>query len=136
MSAEERARIDRGVRELYDAFASGDPDRYRSRFAEDFTWHVPGDNPVSGPYRGHHEYFEVMTSRMAPLEEWTFELGDIMVNERARAAVVELTVRGLRAGVSLEVDGCHVIRLDEQGRVIEGWGFLKDQDALDRFFLA
>jgi ketosteroid isomerase-like protein len=47
MSAEERARIDRGVRELYDAFASGDPDRYRSRFAADFTWHVPGENPVS-----------------------------------------------------------------------------------------
>ena len=77
MTAEDRARIEAGVCELYDAFASGDPDRYRSRFAGDLVWHVPSDNPVSGAYRGPHEYFETMTSKMAPLDEWTFQVCDV-----------------------------------------------------------
>jgi hypothetical protein len=29
-----------------------------------------------------------------------------------------------------------MVRLDEQGRIAEGWGFTGDQDALDRFFSA
>jgi len=136
VTAEDRARIEAGVRELYDAFASGDPDRYRSRFADDFVWHVPGDNPVSGAYRGPHEYFETMTSKMAPLDEWSFQVGDVQVNERALAAVVELKVHGVRRGVTVDLDGCHLIRLDDEGRIVEGWGFLKDQTALDEFFQA
>jgi ketosteroid isomerase-like protein len=136
MSADDRARIEASVRELYDSFASGDPDRYQSRFAEEVVWHVPGDNPVSGPYRGRHEYFEVMPSRMGPLDEWAFQVGDVLVNERANAAVVNFTVHGARRGVTVDIQGCHMIRLDVDGRVVEGWGFTKEQAELDRFFEA
>jgi hypothetical protein len=32
--------------------------------------------------------------------------------------------------------GYHMIRLNEEGRIAEGWGFVEDQDVLDDFFSA
>ena len=47
----------------------------REAAAPDIVWHVPGHNPVSGVYRGEHEYFELLPSRMAPLTAWTSTWG-------------------------------------------------------------
>lgn len=102
--------------------------------ASDIVWHVPGHNPVSGLYRGIREYFDVMPSRMAPLTRWDFELNDIMVNGDLVVATVSLA--GERKGFRVDLRGCHIFRLNEQGQIAEGWGFVNDQDALDRFFSA
>ncbi|MEZ4541665.1 MAG: hypothetical protein R3C43_16955 [Chloroflexota bacterium] len=32
--------------------------------------------------------------------------------------------------------GAHIMRLNAAGQIVEGWGFTKDQDALDDFFSA
>jgi ketosteroid isomerase-like protein len=106
----------------------------REAMAPDIVWHVPGHNPVSGVYRGAREYFELMPSRMAPLTRWEFVLGDIMVNGDHVVATFSLT--GERKGVSVDLRGCHIFRLDEQGQIAEGWGFTNDQEALDAFFSA
>jgi uncharacterized protein len=124
------------VRALYAAFASGDPAAYRSAFAADVVWHVPGDNPVSGAYRGPNEYFGTMVERMAPLDEWSFAVQDVLVNEQDRAALVRLHLLGARRGARVDMGGYHLIRLDEDGKVIEGWGFTEDQASLDAFFSA
>jgi ketosteroid isomerase-like protein len=100
--------------------------------APDIVWHVPGHNPVSGEYRGWEEYFERMPARMAPLDAWEFELGDIMANGDYVAATFSL--RGERKGRRVSLRGCHLFRLNAQGQVAEGWGFTSDQDALDDFF--
>jgi hypothetical protein len=34
------------------------------------------------------------------------------------------------------MDGHHMIRLDDDGLVVEGWCFVQDQAALDEFFSA
>jgi hypothetical protein len=34
------------------------------------------------------------------------------------------------------MQGHHMVRLDAGGRIVEGWGFTDDQDALDAFFSA
>jgi ketosteroid isomerase-like protein len=100
--------------------------------APDIVWHVPGHNPVSGPYHGRQEYLEVMPARMAPLTRWAFTLQDVMVN--GDHVVATVTLAGERKGRQVDLRGAHVVRLDEQGRVAEGWGFVSDQDALDAFF--
>jgi hypothetical protein len=46
------SEIEARVRGVYSAFASGDELAYRAGLAEGIVWHVPGDNPVSGAYRG------------------------------------------------------------------------------------
>jgi ketosteroid isomerase-like protein len=98
----------------------------------DIVWHVPGHNPVSGDYHGYDEYTRLMPSRMAPLARWDFDLHDVMVN--GSYVVATFQVKGERKGRKVDLRGAHIMRLNEIGQVVEGWGFTDDQDALDAFF--
>lgn len=106
----------------------------RANIAANIVWHVPGHNPVSGDYHGFEEYIQLMPSRMAPLTSWDFEVHDIMVNGDYVVATVSL--KGERRGKKVELRGAHIMRINQQGQVVEGWGFTSDQDALDEFFSA
>jgi uncharacterized protein len=103
----------------------------RDSLSNAIVWHVPGHNSVSGTYSGEHEYFEVMPSRMAPLGRWDFDLKHIMVN--GDYVVTQFHIIGERNGKTLDQDGSHILRLQDN-KVVEGWGFAADQDALDYFF--
>jgi hypothetical protein len=117
------------VRRMY----TGD-EAERRNIAPDITWHVPGHNPVSGDYHGFDEYTQLMPGRMAPLTRWDFEVHDVMVNRDH--VVATITVRGERKGIAIHLRGAHIMRLNDQGQIVEGWGFTNDQDALDAFFAA
>src|SRR3954465_12706209 len=41
----------------YDAFSKGDLESLKDLFAEDIIWHVPGNNPIAGDYKGQDEVF-------------------------------------------------------------------------------
>jgi ketosteroid isomerase-like protein len=83
----ERRQLKERVRTMYAAFAGGEEAAYRAAFAEGIVWHVPGENPVSGAYRGRSEYFQTMPARMAPLEYWTITVRDVVSNQRDDAAL-------------------------------------------------
>jgi ketosteroid isomerase-like protein len=117
------------VRRMY----AGD-EAERASIAPNIVWHVPGHNPVSGEYRGFQEYTEVMPSRMAPLTRWDFEVGDVMVN--GDHVVATFRMQGERKGKRINLRGAHLMRLNDAGQIVEGWGFSNDQDALDEFFAA
>lgn len=104
----------------------------RAQIAPDIVWHVPGHNPVSGDYHGFDEYTRLMPSRMAPLTQWDFTLGDVMAN--GDHVVTSFTVKGERKGKRVDMRGAHIMRLNDAGQIVEGWGFASDQDALDEFF--
>jgi len=110
---------------------SGDESE-RANIAFDITWHVPGHNPVSGDYHGFEEYTRLMPSRMAPLSNWEFEVHDVMVN--GNYVVATISLKGERKGKKVDLRGAHIMRINENGQVAEGWGFTSDQDALDEFF--
>jgi ketosteroid isomerase-like protein len=109
-------------------------DDERAIIAEDIVWHVPGHNPVSGDYHGFEEYTRLMPSRMAPLTQWSFEVEDVMVNRNYVVATIHLI--GIRKGKRVDLRGAHIMRMNDQGQVVEGWGFTSDQDTLDDFFSA
>jgi ketosteroid isomerase-like protein len=115
------------VRRMYE----GDESE-RAAVAQNIVWHVPGHNPVSGEYRGFDEYMNLMPQRMAPLTRWDFTLDDVMVNGDYVTAIFR--VQGERNGKRINVRGSHLMRLDDDGRIAEGWGFTSDQDAVDHFF--
>ncbi len=75
-----------------------------------------------------------MPARMAPLTRWDFELEDVMVN--GNHVVTRLKFQGERKGKKLDLRGAHIMRLNDNGQIVEGWGFTSDQDALDEFFSA
>ena len=105
-----------------------------STISADIVWHVPGHNPVSGDYRGYEAYTKTMPSRMAPLTQWDFEVEDVMVNRNY--VVATLRIRGERKDRKVDLRGAHIMRLNDEGQVVEGWGFTDDQNALDAFFSA
>jgi hypothetical protein len=43
-------------------------------------------------------------------------------------------IDGERKGKVIDMRGAHIMRLNSQGQVVEGWGFCEDQDAADEFF--
>jgi len=106
----------------------------RAAIAPDIIWHVPGHNPVSGDYHGFEEYNQLMSSRMAPLSRWDFDLEDVMVNGNYVVATFHLN--GERKGKEVDLCGAHIMRINDLGQVVEGWGFTSNQDALDDFFSA
>ena len=128
MTEQDKRNIE-AVRRMY----RGESEEFKT-IAPDIVWHVPGHNPVSGDYRGYEEYTQLMPSRMAPLTQWVFEVDDVMVNGNHVAATIRL--KGERKGKKVDLRGAHVMRLNDQGQVVEGWGFTSDQDALDDFFSA
>jgi ketosteroid isomerase-like protein len=99
----------------------------------DIVWHVPGNNPVSGVYKGTKAYREDMVKRMGPIEEWVVEVDEVMIN--GDMAVAAVNIRGRRKGHRIDLGGAHVMRL-QNGQVVEGWGFVENQDILDEFFSA
>lgn len=126
---EQDERNIRAVRLMY----SGD-EAERAQIAPNIVWHVPGHNPVSGEYRGFDEYTRLMPARMAPLSRWDFELEDVMVN--GDHVVATFSMRGERKGKQVALRGAHIMRLNDAGQIVEGWGFTSDQKALDDFFSA
>lgn len=45
-------------------------------------------------------------------------------------------IDGERKGKTIDMHGAHIMRLNDAGQVVEGWGFWEDQDAVDEFFSA
>ena len=120
------------VKRFYDA---GPPDRdsERHEFATaDITWHVPGDNPVSGDYRGHAAVFGDIAAKMQPLDTWEIDVVDVMGNADLVVAIVRLVAA--RGTTHIDTRGAHVFRFDADGRIAEAWGFTVDQAGLDRVF--
>ena len=105
-----------------------------SNVAQDIIWHVPGHNPVSGDYHGFDEYTQLLPARMGPLSRWDFALEDVIVN--GNYVVTTWQLQGERKAKAVSLRGAHILRINDQGKIAEGWGFTDNQDALDEFFLA
>jgi ketosteroid isomerase-like protein len=129
--------VARNIETIRRFYGAGPVDDDRERlpyFAPAAVWHVPGENPVSGPYRGVEEIQTDMAARMAPLDRWEFDIQDVMGN--GDMVVATLRFRGTRRGREIESAGAHAFRLDERGQIVEAWGFTQKQADLDEFFRA
>ena len=105
----------------------------RASVAQNIVWHPPGHNPVSRDYHGYEEYTQLMPSLMAPLTRWDFTLEGVMVNRNF--VMTTFRLQGERKGKTVDLRGGHLMRI-ENGKVVEGWGFANEPDALDEFFSA
>jgi uncharacterized protein len=120
------------MRNGYEAFAKGDLDAVRDFFAEDIVWHVPGNNMLSGEYKGQDAVFGFFGTLIQETGG-TFrqEIHDVLANDTHGVALVEIHLE--RGGKTFEGRGVHAMHI-EDGKVTEFWNFQEDTTLVDEFW--
>lgn len=121
------------VRRVYEAFSNGDTATLAALFADDLAYHVPGENPLSGDYRGRDAVF-ALYGRVAELSDGTFkvDLHDVLADDDHAVALTSYSASrgGKRLTGAIE---CHVYHVTD-GKITEIWQCLHDQKGFDRFW--
>ncbi len=119
-------------RKGYEAFAKGDMATLRELFSEDVVWHVSGNNPLSGDYRGQDAVFAFF-ARIAELSGGTFriDLHDVVANDEHAVALARSTAS--RQGKQLDSRETHISHV-RNGKITEFWGFPEDLRVPDEFW--
>lgn len=121
------------IRDALAAYNDGDFERFRSFIAEDVLWHVGGDHPLSGDYRGREAVFDYYTTvRELTGGTLTLEPLDILANERHGG--IFMRVKGARDGKTLDVVLAEALTFDEDGRWAEYWALADEQETVDAFW--
>ncbi len=120
------------VRRAYEAFAAGDPDTIEGLLADDVEWHLPGDNPLAGDYRGKQQVLEVL-ARSTERSGGTLrvELHDLLANDQHTVALARL--RAERQGRTLDDTTVQVFHV-EGGEITSSWTHPFDQRHVDDFW--
>jgi uncharacterized protein len=129
MSASENAEI---VRNGYQAFATGDLPTVMGQLSPDIVWHIPGENALSGDYRGHDEVMAFF-GKLATETGGTFQLTveDLLASDEHVVALCHQNLS--RSGQTLDGDIVHVWRVAD-GKAAEFWGMPYDAVATDAFW--
>lgn len=128
---EEHANVEL-MRRGYAAFGAGDMETVGSLFADDVTWHSPGDNLLSGDYRGKAEVFGLFGKLMELSSVFRQDIHDIVANDEHVVAL--LNVHAERPdGRVLDDRQVHVWHVSD-GMAREFWLYPGDQAASDAFY--
>ena len=121
------------LRDGYDAFGRGDLDALRGLFAPDMVWHVGGNNPLSGDYKGIDAVFEFF-GRIFAETGGTFknEVHDVLANDSHGVALVRQS--GERNGKKIDTNAVHVVHYNDQGQTIESWFVPEKAAEVDAFW--
>jgi hypothetical protein len=129
---DEHANVER-VREALAAYNQGDIEAMKSRLADEVLWHVGGEHPLSGDYRGREAvgaYFDKVRS----LTSGTIKLEPIDILAGEHHAGIFMRATAHRNGQELDTTMAEAIRFDDAGRWVEYWALADDQDAVDAFW--
>ena len=120
-------------RSAHEAYEQGDTEAMRSWFADDFVWHEPGNNPLSGDYAGGDAVFGLF-DRIARKTDGHFDthLEDVLANGTHLVALLHL--RAQSGAKEIDMRRVNVYRVNPDGRVSERWGYVGDQAAFDDLF--
>ena len=119
------------IRSALESLVSGDLATFCTAFADDVVWHVPGDGPLAGEYRGLSSLLALF-GRQVGLSDGTLrvELHDVMASDDHAVAWQQITAE--RDGLVLDVVEALVFQIRD-GKVAEVWQ-RTDQYLVDDFF--
>jgi ketosteroid isomerase-like protein len=121
------------VREYLEIFATGDLEALRDFYSEDILWHVGGNHPLSGDYRGRDElfgYFETVRNMTGGSLELDPE--SILASDHHVAMFTRVT--GRRGDKTMDVLLAQVFKLGDDGRWSEYWATVNNQASVDEFW--
>lgn len=121
------------ARRGFEDFRRGDVSALLALFAPDAVWHVPGENAMSGSYRGLEEIGPFLR-RTRELTDGTYQVELLWAVADDERLVAVYRAQGERPdGRTLDIEQALLIRI-EDGR----WGEIRaqplDQAAFDRFW--
>jgi ketosteroid isomerase-like protein len=120
------------VRRGYGAFSSGDFDTLREVFADDIVWHVPGNNSLSGDYKGMEEVFGFFGQLVQGSGgSFKLDLHDVIGNDEHVVGLARLTAQ--KDGRSIESQVANVFHISD-GKATEVWGLSDNSRAFDEFW--
>lgn len=120
------------IKRGYDAFGRGDMPTVFGILDAEIRWHVPGQSPLSGDYRGHSEVMGFF-KQCIELSHGTLRIDvhDIVANESRVFALC--TVSATRAERYAEFVEVHLWRIVE-GRAVEFCEFQGDEHTENKFW--
>lgn len=121
------------ARRGYQAFNEAHLDEAMATIHDEINWHIGGDNPLTGEYRGKEAVME-MLARFGQLTEGTYEadIHDVLASDEH--TVVIGTYTATRHGRTRSARFIDVIHPAADGRAKEFWRTFEDQAAEDEFF--
>jgi ketosteroid isomerase-like protein len=116
----------------YRAFNEAHIDEAMATIHDEIQWHIGGDNPLTGDYRGKDAVMEMLV-RFGQLNEGTYEadVHDILASDDH--TVVLGTYTATRHGRTHSARFVDVIHPAIDGRAREFWRYFEDQAAEDEF---
>lgn len=121
------------VRAAFEAFGRGDLESVRDGLADDIVWHHPGNNVLSGDYKGPDEVIGFF-GRVFQETNGTFktDVHDVVGNDEH--VVVLMNLRGERNGKQMDVKAANIFHVNSEGRATERWLLVEDTQAFDDFW--
>ena len=117
----------------YAAFGQGDMDTMRELLSPDLVWHAPGNNALSGDYKGIDEVLGFFGRSFQETDgTLSIDVHDILANDTHGVAITTFT--GQRKGKSINMRGVHVVHFDSDGKLSESWQFPEDSAEADSFW--
>ena len=120
------------VRQGYDAFIAGDMEWLNEHLAENIVWHVPGNNVLSGDYRGREEVLSFF-ARSVQAAIPSFDVHDVVASDEHTIALLNIRFTRTDNGQTLDSRSVQVFHI-ENGKVTEQWLHPDDIYANDEFW--
>ena len=121
------------LRDGYEAFGRGDLEAIRTLFSPDIVWHVGGNNPLTGDYKGIDAVFgffgKIFTETEGTLKN---DVHDVLANDTHGVALV--TQSAERNGKKISSNAVHVVHYDAEGRTTESWFVPEKAAETDEFW--
>lgn len=120
------------MRRNYQAAADGDVQTALEGMADDIVWHVGGNSPLSGDYRGKEAVVGYL-GRLAEETDGTLknQPHDVLANDEHGVGLLKFTAQ--RGEKSLNIRAAHIVHFRD-GKLAEVWMFLDDHEQFDEFF--
>jgi uncharacterized protein len=112
-----------------DAFRDRDFETIAALIAEDVVWHLPGDHPLAGDWKGRDQLFELL-ARLGPLG-FTIREHDVFADDDHVCALSYIGAR--RDGLEVETRVVSIFHYRD-GRQTERWFYPDDVVAWNSVF--
>ncbi|MGQ0466266.1 MAG: nuclear transport factor 2 family protein [Sporichthyaceae bacterium] len=123
------------IRSAYAKFATGDLPAVLETFAPDAVFHVGGEGPNAGDYKGRAAIGEQLVNGARETGgSQRFEIRGVFADDRHAVVATRETATRARDGAVIDVEEVHLMTLDPDGRIVGFWDIPADPDAHNAFF--